>query len=414
MGHADLVQPLDADPTTGHGDRWLFPVLGGVGLALGTIFTQYLGPAGQPTAGTLVLIALAFGWLVASLWLLPRRSAHPWLGPAYFLGLLTLGMLLAMQSPAFFAFSWIGYPYGFTLFAGPWIIVMVTATAISQYVALIVVGIPSEALIFILPVGILVPVVVAGWIGTVADLRARRANAELAAANRRLATALDENADLQDLLLEQARVAGQLEERQRVAREIHDTLAQGLTGIVTQVRAAEQAAGEPDQWRFHLDRVEALARESLAEARRSVQALRPGGLADSQLPRALSSLGERWSEEQGIPAIVEITGAPVPLPTAIEVALFRAAQEALTNVAKHARASRVVVTLSFLDDLVLLDVRDDGAGFDPGSPVTQGFGLEAMRQRIHALGGTLEVESSEAAGTAISAAVPAIPERDRS
>lgn len=414
MDRADLVQPLDANRTTDRGDRWLFPVLGGIGLALATVFTQYVGPAGQPTAGTVVLIALALGWLVASLWLLPRRSAYPWLRTVYFLGLLTLGMLLAMQSPAFFAFSWIGYPYGFTLFAGHWIIVAVTATAISQYAALIAVGIPSDALIFILPVGVLVPVVVAGWIGTVADGRQRRANAELAAANRRLATALDENAELQELLLEQAHAAGQLEERQRMAREIHDTLAQGLTGIITQVRAAEQAADESEQWRFHLGRVEALAGESLTEARRSVQALRPGELENSQLPQAITSLAERWSDEHGIPAAVEVTGDPVPLPTAIEVALFRASQEALTNVARHARASRAVVTLSFLDDLVLLDVRDDGAGFVPGAAVTQGFGLEGMRQRIHALGGTLEVESSEAAGTAISAAVPTTPAKDRS
>jgi signal transduction histidine kinase len=113
---------------------------------------------------------------------------------------------------------------------------------------------------------------------------------------------------------------------------------------------------------------------------------------------------------------VEVTGEPRPLAAAIEVTLFRVAQEALTNVAKHARASRVGLTLSYLDDVVLLDVRDDGAGFDPStlgttSPAAEegsGVGLSAMRQRLRQVAGHLEIETAPGEGTTISASVPAI------
>ncbi len=405
MGPTGIVRPLDRDPAVERRDRWLCPALGVAGLAAAIGFAAATGAAAAMAADTMLLVVLALAWLAGSAWWQPRRTELPWLVPILFAGLLILCALLAVRSPAFFAFGWVGYPYAFTLFSGYWVLIAVTATAVGQYAGLIAIGVPSDALVFILPIGIFVPVVVAGWIGVVEDRRRRRATAELAAANRQLEAALAENAGLHTLLLERARESGQVAERQRLARDIHDTLAQGLTGIVTQVRAAERAADDPDQWRFHLGRVESLARESLAEVRRSVQALRPGGLADSQLPAALAALAERWSEAHEVPATVQVTGVAGPLPTAIEVALFRAAQEGLTNVARHARASRAGLTLSYLDDVVLLDLRDDGVGFDPGASAT-GFGLAAMRQRLRAVAGTLEIESSDGQGTAISIQVP--------
>jgi signal transduction histidine kinase len=138
------------------------------------------------------------------------------------------------------------------------------------------------------------------------------------------------------------------------------------------------------------------------------QALRPGHLEDAHLPEAITGMSERWSATSGVAVGVETTGDPRPMLADVEVALFRVAQEALTNVAKHAKASRVGLTLSYMDDVVLLDVRDDGVGFEPGV-AGGGFGLTSMRQRLLRVAGSLEIESSPGEGTAVNASVPALP-----
>ena len=234
--------------------------------------------------------------------------------------------------------------------------------------------------------------------------------AELAQANQRLEEMMAENTGLQAQLLTQAREAGAGDERQRMAREIHDTLAQGLTGIITQLEAAQQTASEPERER-RIDNAKRLARDSLAEARRSVQALRPQALEDSKLPDALADEVTRWTATSGVLAEVRTTGDPQALHPEVEVTLLRVAQEALANVAKHAAAAHAWVTLSYMEDVVTLDIRDDGAGFDQAepSPAGGGFGLIAMRQRVNRLAGQLEIESEPGAGTAVSASLPAIP-----
>jgi len=202
-----------------------------------------------------------------------------------------------------------------------------------------------------------------------------------------------------------------LDERQRMAREIHDTLAQGLTGIITQLQAAEHAAADPAEWRRHFASAAGLARDSLTEARRSVDALRPEALESARLSGAVTAVATRWSAMHGIAVQVTTTGTEQPMSPAAESALLRAAQEALANVAKHAKATRVGLTLSYMEHEVALDVRDDGTGFDRAGAAPAraggGFGLIAMKQRIEALAGTLQVESEPGSGTAISACVPA-------
>ena len=235
--------------------------------------------------------------------------------------------------------------------------------------------------------------------------------AELAETNQRLEAMIAENTGLQAQLLTQAREAGAGDERQRMVREIHDTLAQGLTGIITQLEAAQQTSHDAERER-RIGNAKRLARDSLAEARRSVQALRPQALENSRLPEALAGEVARWSATSGVPGEVETTGPARALHPEVEVTLLRVAQEALANVAKHAAASRAGVTLSYMEDVVSLDVRDDGAGFVPqaasnGSPAG-GFGLIAMRQRVSRLAGQLEIESEPGAGTAVSASLPAI------
>jgi signal transduction histidine kinase len=236
-----------------------------------------------------------------------------------------------------------------------------------------------------------------------------------------LETALEENAGLHAQLLAQAREAGVLDERQRMAREIHDTLAQGLAGMITQLEAAGRVRDQPLQLDRHVELARSLARESLTEARRSVQALRPEPLEDAQLPDAIAEMAERWSRTSSVPLSFETTGEPKPMLAELEATLFRVAQEALTNVGKHAMASKVGLTLSYMDTEVLLDVRDDGIGFTPGSPSgngggglgqdgeDHGFGLNGMAQRLRRVAGNLEIESAPGEGTAINASVPAIP-----
>lgn len=161
----------------------------------------------------------------------------------------------------------------------------------------------------------------------------RRALAELEAAH-------EENAVLQRQLLARAREAGVLDERQRLSREIHDTLAQGLTGIITQLEAAEQAA----DGRRHLANAVALARENLAETRRSVHALRPEPLDSAQLSEALRTVASRWAERTGVPVEFTETGTIRPPHPEIEATLLRVTRESLSNVAKHADADRVGLT----------------------------------------------------------------------
>lgn len=239
--------------------------------------------------------------------------------------------------------------------------------------------------------------------------RRRDAIVELVDTNERLEAALRENAGLHAQLVAQAREAGIADERRRMAGEIHDTLAQGLTGIVTQLQAAEQAEAEPEQWRRHLELAQRLARDSLTEARRSVHALRPTALSDTRLPEALAAVAREWSAINGVRADVMTAGEPAALRPDVEVALLRTGQEALANVAKHAHASRVGLTLSYMDDVVTLDVRDDGVGFDPVAlpepGPSGGFGLAALRQRVTMLDGAFAVES-DGSGTALSASVP--------
>ncbi|MGO1704073.1 MAG: sensor histidine kinase, partial [Candidatus Corynebacterium faecigallinarum] len=202
-------------------------------------------------------------------------------------------------------------------------------------------------------------------------------------------------------------------------------LAQGLAGIITQLQSAQssrssQIAQPADQ---NIERALELARSSLAEARRSLHELSPRVLGQARLPDALTELTERWAQDAAVSAQVDITGEQIPLSPAIEVALFRVVQEALTNVAKHAGASRVGVTLSYTGPEVLVDVRDDGRGFSgrvgdpgksgkPGRPGKSGrdggFGLTSMRQRIRGVGGHVEVDGAPGEGVSISVRVPAI------
>ncbi|MCT7351092.1 sensor histidine kinase [Streptomyces sp. 15-116A] len=235
--------------------------------------------------------------------------------------------------------------------------------------------------------------------------------AELERTNTALQQALDENAALHAQLLVQAREAGVADERRRLAAEIHDTLAQGLTGIIAQLQVVANTP-DPALARQHVERATALARHSLGEARRSVHNLAPVALADEALPQALEKTVTEWAERTGVHAQFTVTGTVEPLHDEVAATLLRIVQEALSNTARHAGAARTGVTLSYMGDEVTLDIRDDGRGFDPLAARIRtgsgGFGLDGMRARAERIAGSLTVESEPGQGTAVSARVPLV------
>jgi signal transduction histidine kinase len=284
---------------------------------------------------TLGLAALTAAWILVTYTLRSERwRQHTGAMLLYFAGMLTMAWVLQARSFFFVAFTIVGFlqPFMF-ISAAPLGFLVVAATSVVVYTASG--GFPKPTVeawsgyLFIVALQTLLT----GFFSFVgAKLSKEHKQRQQLVAD--LEAALEENAGLHAQLLAQAREAGVLDERARMAREIHDTLAQGLTGIITQLEAAERARHLPEQLSRHMDQARSLARESLTEGRRSV------------------------------------------------------------------------------DDEVLLDVRDDGVGFDVGSldgSATGGFGLRGMRQRLRRVAGNLEIESAPGEGTAINASVPAIP-----
>jgi signal transduction histidine kinase len=204
------------------------------------------------------------------------------------------------------------------------------------------------------------------------------------------------------------RQAGILEERQRMAQEIHDTLAQGFTSIVLQLEAADQALPEDlSSVEDRIHKARDTARINLEEARRLVLALQPEPLQQTSLAEALRRETHRWEQNTGVSTSFSVTGLPKTLHPQCEVTLLRALQEGLNNVFKHAQAADVNITLSYMADQVALDIQDDGQGFDPQNlDTSRGFGLQAMRQRAEQNGGTVIVESAEGKGTTLVIQMP--------
>jgi signal transduction histidine kinase len=177
------------------------------------------------------------------------------------------------------------------------------------------------------------------------------------------------------------------------------------------LEAAEQALErDPAVAKQRIIQSRQIARDHLSEARRFLWALRPDVVAREPLAQAIERVARRWSEETGLDAEVSISGEAAPLPAPLEATLLRTAQEALTNIRKHAQASCVMLTLSYMDDEVILDVQDDGIGFI-SKPTDQagfehGYGLMSLRESALQLGGTLEVESTPGEGTTLALALP--------
>lgn len=217
------------------------------------------------------------------------------------------------------------------------------------------------------------------------------------------------------LHLHQEREAAIREERTRLARDIHDTLAQAFIGIAIQLEAAEGLLyTDIKQASIHIGRARQLALDSIAEARRTIVALRAPALDDNDLATALMNAVQQVMEGTSLNAKFELDGDPVPLPEPLEVELLRVAQEALTNVVKHANATDLTVRLTFTPDELQLRVEDNGVGFSTKKDVDQpiqrtdlsGYGLIGMRERTERIQGEIEINSSPSHGTCIVVSVP--------
>ena len=222
----------------------------------------------------------------------------------------------------------------------------------------------------------------------------------------------DEMAALHDELASAQREAGVLQERGRLSRDIHDTLAQGFSSIVLLARGRSVLTDDGALTDL-LAQIETTASTNLADARGVVSALAPSSLTDNGLGQALERILGTLEQETGVRTELRMEGEAMHLPTSLEVALLRTAQGALANVRAHSGAGRVVVTLLGLDDRVVLEVVDDGRGFDPAALTERpggyshgGYGLPSSKARLRELGGDLAVESAPGEGTALSAHLP--------
>lgn len=383
--------------------RWGHAIVGApllVATVLAVLGVSRGGPPGPGRSAAVVALAAALaGWYVT--WVVRRRPAlrDPRLRAWYLGGAGLLWLALVLVDHAFAALVVPAYVAVFGYLTRRWLPVGLAAVTGIVFVGEVVdprgtflddLAVPAVALGVALAVGV--------------PMRA------IALQSRHRRHLIDELRATRDELAAAERAAGMLTERQRLAREIHDTLAQGFASVVVQLESAQVALdGAAVGARAPVTRALAAARDGLAEARRVVWALRPAALEGRSLPQALARLGENAGEDGTVTAVA-VTGRERPLPVDAEVALLRAAQEALANVRRHAGASTVSVTLSYMEDLVVLDVRDDGCGFDPRTvrPVRPGggAGLHGMRERVAELGGRLSVESAPGEGTAVVVELP--------
>jgi len=208
-------------------------------------------------------------------------------------------------------------------------------------------------------------------------------------------------------LAQESRQASLLEERNRMAREIHDVLAQAFTGILMQLQAATRfVATKPEQSSSCIARAQDLAREGLAEARRSVWYLYQSDSQHHDLLSALTRITEQLTAETSVQAQVRVQGTPYSLNAEVGMNLLRIGQESLTNALRHAQAQTIHINLTYESDRLQLRVRDDGRGFEPQHQISSGFGLKGMQQRCDRIGAQLEIHTQPGVGTEVIVVMP--------
>ncbi|MFH8614720.1 sensor histidine kinase [Streptomyces sp. NPDC017979] len=395
--------PLGADRGARRDDRWLDVLMNVTFLTLlaGALLRFVLNHPGSPRLPWVIGLSTALALLqLAGPWLTARVRSRTDRAELVRFGLVVgCWVVIVLLAPSF---AWCAVPLIYTALR-----TLPTGAAIALVAVLSALVVYAEwqlrhgldPNLFLLP-----PTVAALATGVFLHMR-RQAE--------RLQALVDDLIRTRRELAATERREGTLAERQRLSMEIHDTLAQSLSSQQMLLQAAERTwDSDAATARGHVRTAEGIAERSLAEARRFVHDLAPADLAaGGGLAQALHALAERESSD-ALRVRCHVDGMPVPLPVRVQSALLRIAQGALANVREHADASRATLTLSHLDDQVVLDIADDGRGFAAGAgPLdvpagVRGHGIAAMRARVGQLGGSLTIESAAGEGTVVSAAIP--------
>jgi signal transduction histidine kinase len=390
---------MSDDPPRGGEWHWLWEVYV-VGLCatavVAVVLLNHRFPGDVPVAAT------ALAGIAAWVLLFGRRAARlPELDwrTFVFVGVAVGLWVLAMSaSPVALAAVPAIYPLVFaTLPLGAALIVTTAINLIPVTLVVLGQGVRSPNMPMVIAIT-LIGVVTAPVIGTTI-MKSMRQRQRLAALVAELAASRAESARL-------SREAGAAAERERLAREIHDTLAQGFTSIVALAQAIEpELDSDTAAAKRHVELIRSTARENLAEARAMVAELTPTALHDGSLPAAIQRQCDRFSAESGISATIRVDSELPPLGMATDVALLRTTQEAFANIRKHSQASTVTVALSPVDRGVRLSIADNGIGL--ADQHTDGFGLRGMRARATQVGGTMTLAPTAGGGTTVTVEVPA-------
>ncbi|NYE00784.1 signal transduction histidine kinase [Kineosphaera limosa] len=379
--------------------RWLAPLLAlvswGLGWALSPMVTdrQLVLWALAPMAGLLLLRAV----LERSLAVAGAGSIVVTLTYGAHLSLVAVATAL---NPLTCIYAFVGYPDSRRFLRGGAAIAAFTLTAV-----LCAAG-QSGGIPVIVTAPVLFAALVAVNLGVAGAMNHQQAQRDREVAERERATqelqaSLRTNAALQRQLVVQARASGAAQERTRIAREIHDTVAQGLIGVIRQLDAVPLDAAEPGRER--IARAQQTARECLAETRRAVRALAPHQLEGTGVLAAIAEHVAAWAHTHRV--VVTFDGDDAPETVAHGATLFRLVQESLSNVARHARARTVQIAVRAAGSRLVLTVQDDGRGFDP-QHCRPGHGLQIMAERVQEAGGTFGIETAPGAGTRIEASLP--------
>jgi signal transduction histidine kinase len=380
----DQIAPPDSSTT-----RWLVVGLHGVFLALVAVSVVRVETIAAVVAGIVIAAWYLLGAVV-------RSRADVWLG-AVWLGALTLlwGAASFVVAPDF---VWLAFPLFFLyLFLLPirWGLVAVAGATAVAIGALSTDG--------VLEVGEIVGPIVGAAVAAISAISYRGLSEEHTRTQQLLAELEATRGKLTDV----ERERGALEERRRLAREVHDTIAQGLSSIILLARAIELNPGDETD---RVSQIAEIAQTNLDDARRIVAALSPAELDNDPLPDAIESVVKRVCETTDVDGWFVSNGDLERLPLDHEVALLRVAQGALANVAAHSGATRAEVVLTYEDDATTLVIADDGRGFDPSTTARSSdgrFGLTVMDDRMAAVGGTLGIDTDIGNGTIVTAKIPA-------
>lgn len=374
-------------------DRWLLVVLV---LLVGTCALRYVDRHGLGTPGTMILLgAAALAVAYSTRTLLPDLT---WWPTGWVVAMVLLWSALTLVAPSF---AWCAVPVAFAVLrviAFGWALAIVLAMTLVVAGSTLRISDSFDATLVAGPVGI-----------ALVTLIAYRALQRESQARQRL---LDELTEAQAELAEEQHRSGALAERTRLSREIHDSVGQGLSSINLLLNAAEQTwERDPTAARQYVGTAAATSRDGLDEVRRVVRDLAPPELVDDETGATLLAALRRAAQQVApeLPVEVRIHGEPAAVPPEVSAALVRTARGALANAREHAGASRVAVTLTYHPDQVLLDVRDDGRGFNPdraASTGLRGHGLRGIRERAASLGGHADIESTRDEGTTVSVCFP--------